>query len=142
MRVLAKHNLLIDAIIWRLQIVDLAYSPQRSDYATFSDSLDSYSGDVIVKGFSVRVRWDTPQFRRRTTFNSAHVLPPAPSNTSRPLGTAEVPIDFSWRAFPTVEEEIAQKLKLQVQLKQEETEEQLFYQQARSEEALRPPPNR
>ena len=41
----------------------------------------------------------------------------------------EVPIDFSWRAFPTVEEEIAQKLKLQVQLKQEETEEQLFYQQ-------------
>lgn len=45
---------------------------------------------------------------------------------------SDVPVDFSWRAFPTVEEEIAQKLKLQVQLKQEETEEALFLQQARS----------
>ena len=47
---------------------------------------------------------------------------------------SDVPIDFSWRAFPTVEEEIAQKLKLQVQLKQEETEEHLFYQQVHVEE--------
>jgi hydrocephalus-inducing protein len=36
---------------------------------------------------------------------------------------SDVPVDFSWRAFPTIEEEIGQKLKLQVQLKQEESEE-------------------
>lgn len=36
---------------------------------------------------------------------------------------SDVPVDFSWRAFPTIEEEIGQKLKLQVQLKREENEE-------------------
>ncbi|CAE7894602.1 Hydin [Symbiodinium microadriaticum] len=36
---------------------------------------------------------------------------------------SEIPVDFSWRAFPSIQEEIGQKLKLQVQLKQEESDE-------------------
>lgn len=39
---------------------------------------------------------------------------------------SDIPVDFSWRAFGNVEEEIQQKLKLGVQLKEEQTEEQLF----------------
>jgi len=27
---------------------------------------------------------------------------------------SEIPVDFSWRAFPSIQEEISQKLKLQV----------------------------
>eukprot|EP00397_Hematodinium_sp_SG-2012_P000030 GEMP01000030.1.p1 GENE.GEMP01000030.1~~GEMP01000030.1.p1 ORF type:complete len:4608 (+),score=1069.56 GEMP01000030.1:10-13833(+) len=37
---------------------------------------------------------------------------------------SEVPIDFSWRAFATIDDELEQKMKLQVQLKREESDEQ------------------
>ncbi|CAD7931174.1 unnamed protein product [Amoebophrya sp. A25] len=49
------------------------------------------------------------------------------------------PVDFSWRAFGNAEDEIQQKLKLGVQLKEEETEEQLFVEQMALEMAMPDP---
>lgn len=42
------------------------------------------------------------------------------------INNSDVPIDFSWRAFPNMDEEIQQKLKLGIQLQEEKTEELLF----------------
>ena len=47
---------------------------------------------------------------------------------------SDVPVDFSWRGFASVQDEINQKLKLQVQLRQEEQEEELFLQHVLEDE--------
>ncbi len=42
------------------------------------------------------------------------------------INNSDIPVDFSWRAFANSVDEIQQKLKLGVQLREEEIEEQLF----------------
>jgi hydrocephalus-inducing protein len=109
--------------------VDVLFKPDRAEHyekeliLKYGDGVEAY---VTLTGSAENVN---VAFSHRHLVMDDTYIALSTQNEIKIHNHSDVPVDFSWRAFPTVEEEIAQKLKLQVQLKQEEAEEKQFMQQ-------------
>ncbi|CAJ1447961.1 unnamed protein product [Effrenium voratum] len=103
--------------------VDVVFRPDKAEpyerdmLVVYGDGLESH---MALKGRAenVNVTFSANQLQMEDTFIALST-----QKTIVIHNNSEIPVDFSWRAFPSIQEEIGQKLKLQVQLKQEEHEE-------------------
>ncbi|CAE7461731.1 HYDIN [Symbiodinium sp. CCMP2592] len=83
----------------------------------YGDGIEAYMA-LKGKAENVSVTFSANQLQMEDTFIALST-----QKTIVIHNNSEIPVDFSWRAFPSIQEEIGQKLKLQVQLKQEESDE-------------------
>lgn len=112
--------------------VDVVFRPDKAEpyeremLIIYGDGVETY---VTLRGRAenVNVTFSATQLQLEDTFIALST-----QKTIVIHNNSEIPVDFSWRAFPSIQEEISQKLKLQVQLKQEEAEEASAIQDLRS----------
>ncbi|CAK8990089.1 unnamed protein product [Durusdinium trenchii] len=103
--------------------VDVVFRPDKAEpyeremVVIYGDGIEAY---VSLRGRAenVNVTFSASQLQLEDTFIALST-----QKTIVIHNNSEIPVDFSWRAFPSIQEEISQKLKLQVQLKQEEQDE-------------------
>lgn len=103
--------------------VDILFKPDRAKH--FEGELILVYGDSVEAYVELRGRAENVEvcFSQESLTMSDTFIALSTQSTIVLRNLSDVPVDFSWRAFPVLEEEINQKLKLQVQLKKEESEE-------------------
>ncbi|CAD7939993.1 unnamed protein product [Amoebophrya sp. A120] len=112
--------------------VQIHFKPDRSDTDYERDLVLCYGDSAPVeactklrgRGCNLDIQFET----RNVLLHDTYIALMSQATVDI-INNSDHPVDFSWRAFGNVEEEIQQKLKLGVQLKEEETEEQLFVEQ-------------
>ncbi|CAE7232366.1 HYDIN [Symbiodinium sp. CCMP2456] len=103
--------------------VDVVFRPDKAEQyerdllILYGDGIEAYMA-LKGKAENVSVTFSANQLQMEDTFIALST-----QKTIVIHNNSEIPVDFSWRAFPSIQEEIGQKLKLQVQLKQEESDE-------------------
>eukprot|EP00434_Breviolum_minutum_P033122 symbB.v1.2.029307.t1/scaffold3193.1/size61566/2 len=112
--------------------VDVVFRPDKAEayeremLIIYGDGVETYVS-LYGRAENVNVTFSASQLQLEDTFIALST-----QKTILIHNNSEIPVDFSWRAFPSIQEEISQKLKLQVQLKQEESEEASAIQDLRS----------
>ena len=110
--------------------VEIFFKPDRTDQEYDRDMILSYGDDaniqavIKLKGQAVNV---DIQFSTRNLQLQDTYIARLSQATVDIINNSDIPVDFSWRAFANSVDEIQQKLKLGVQLRAEEIEEQLFH---------------